>query len=229
MPICLYLVYTTTPNEALLQKIIPFLPQATQNKIAKHRFITDQWRVALTDLLLRKTLANELEISLEAIKIEIDSYGKPFLKGKTRQFNLSHAEDIIILATDDMPIGIDTEYVRPLDDLKHLLEHFSEDEKQALLAKNKEQQLDFFYDLWTLKESYVKALGKGLSCSLQSFSITVSEKEAFLSKSVNSDISWYFKRYTFGTHYKCAVCARRNQFPEQVIIVDYSDLLELCL
>lgn len=226
MPISLYLVHTPTPNSTLLQKAIPMLSEDTQIKLYKNRFIEDQWRVALSDLLLRKTLAQELGIPLNDVKIELDRYGKPFLHEKKRQFNLSHAGSIIILATDTNPIGIDIEYVRPLHDLEHLLANFSQEELEDFLAKDKEKQVEFFYQLWTLKESYIKALGTGLSCPLQSFSIRVIEKEAFLFRGVDSDVSWYFKCYTFGTDYKCAICARSNQFPEQATIVDIRKLLE---
>jgi 4'-phosphopantetheinyl transferase len=223
----LYLVNTTNPKEAILQKVIPLLPNNSQIKILKNRLLVDQWRATLSDLLLRKILAHELAISFDSVKIEVDSYGKPFLKGGKRHFNLSHARDLIILATDNDHIGVDVECIRPFDELDHLLTQFSQEEKKLYQAQPKEQRIDFFYDLWTLKESYLKALGKGLSCSLDSFNIRVSDKEAQLSLGIDSDVSWHFKRYTFGTQYKCSVCARRNQFPENVSIIDVENLFGL--
>lgn len=227
MPICLYLVYIPKPEENFSQKIIPFLPKNSQIKILKNRFPADQWRATLSELLLREMLAQELTVSPDTLQIQMDSYGKPFLKDRKRHFNLSHTGDAIILATDDSPIGVDIECICSFSDLDQLLTQFSQEEKCRYQEKAKEKRVDFFYELWTLKESYIKALGKGLSCSLDSFSINISDTEAHLSRGIDSDISWYFKCYTFGNQYKCAVCARHNQFPEGASIIEAENLVGL--
>lgn len=226
MSVCLYLLYTGEPDETVLRKIIPKLPPSSQEKILKNHSLKEQWRATLSDLLLRNVLAQELDISSTSIKIEINSHGKPFLKGGKRHFNLSHSEAIIVIATDDTPIGIDVEYIQPLDDLEHLLVNFSLEEQQAYQAKAPERRLDFFYDLWTLKESYVKAVGKGLSYGLDSFTIMISDKEIHFSKETESiDTAWHFKCYIFATKYKCAVCARHDQFPGEALIIKVENLV----
>lgn len=228
MSLHLYLLHTENPDDTVLMKIIPKLPHNSQEKILKNRSLKEQWRATLSELLLRNVLAQELGFAEASIKIEIDSQGKPFLKGEKRHFNLSHSEAMIVIATDDTPIGIDVEYVQPLDDLEHLLVNFSQEEQQAYQSRTPEQRVDFFYDLWTLKESYVKAVGKGLSYELDSFTIMISKKGTYLFKETGSlDTAWYFKRYTFGTKYKCAICARQNQFPEEALIVKVEDLVNL--
>lgn len=227
MSIGLYLVFVPKPEENFFQKILPFLPKNSQIKILKNRFLADQWRATLSELLLRKMLAQELTVSPDALQIEVDNYGKPFLKDKKRHFNLSHAENVIILATDNNPIGIDVECVYSFNDLDQLLMQFSEEEISAYQKKPKEQRVNFFYDLWTLKESYIKALGKGLSVTLNSFSISISGEKAHLFRGIDSDTHWYFKRYIFGIKYKCAVCARCNQFPNTPSTIEPENLLNL--
>src|ERR1700733_10118631 len=139
MALYLYQLQITPSDETFLKKVIPILPDALQNKVSRYHFISDQWRVILSDLFVRQALAQELQIDDKSIEIEINNYGKPFLKSQVRQFNLSHAEELIVLATDDTPIGIDIEYIQPLDDLASLARTcFSDEELQAFLTKNKE-------------------------------------------------------------------------------------------
>lgn len=228
MSVHLYLLHIDKPDEAALTKIRPNLSDSSQEKILKNRSLKEQWRATLSELLLRNVLVQELGIAETSIKIEIDSQRKPFLKGGKRHFNLSHSGSMVVIATDDVPIGIDVEYVQPLDDLEHLIVNFSQEEQQAYQSMIPEQRIDFFYDLWTLKESYIKAVGKGLSYGLDSFTLTISEKEIHLSKETGPvDTAWYFKRYMFGPKYKCAVCARHNQFPEEASIIKSEDLVSL--
>ena len=222
----LYLTYIGAPDSSILQKLISGFPNETQLKITKTRVLIDKWRQILSDLLLRNVLANELTISTDSIKIEFDNYGKPALANKKRHFNISHSNNLIVLATDDTPVGVDVEYIRPFSDIEDLITQFTQEEQRTYYSKLEEQRVDFFYELWTLKESYMKATGKGLSCSLQSFNIRVTDNEAILSRGIDSDIAWYFQRYTFDNQYKCAVCSRHRQFPKKAIIVKADDLLK---
>ncbi|MGH2612876.1 MAG: 4'-phosphopantetheinyl transferase family protein, partial [Rhabdochlamydiaceae bacterium] len=135
MSVRLYLLYTEKPDERVLRKIIPKLPSSSQEKVFKNHSLKEQWRATLSDLLLRNVLAQELDVSPTSIEIEINSHGKPFLNEEKRYFNLSHSEAIIVIATDNTPIGIDVEYIQPLDDLEHLLVNFSHEEQQAYQAR----------------------------------------------------------------------------------------------
>lgn len=209
-----------------LEDILPLLSASVQKKVLKHQRNEDQWRVIFSDLFTRKILADELHVNKNSLRIETNAHGKPFLEGNTRYFNLSHAGKMIVLATDDHPLGIDVEYVQPLDDLENLISWFSDEEKKFFLSMSSEKRLECFYELWTLKESYLKALGKGLDCPLQSFSLKISkEKEVVLSKRDDSNIEWHFKQYIFQDHYKCAICAQHRHFPERAVEIFADDLL----
>jgi 4'-phosphopantetheinyl transferase len=144
-----------------------------------------------------------------------------------RHFNISHSNNVIVLATDDAPVGVDVEYIQPFSDLEDVITQFTQEEQNAYHTKPEAQRVDFFYELWTLKESYMKATGKGLSCSLQSFSISITNNKVVLSKGIDSDMDWHFQRYTFNDQYKCAVCGRHSQFPKEAVIVNAYDLLKL--
>jgi len=192
-------------------------------------FLKNKFSKIISDLFIRKILSEELECDLNAIKITTNKYGKPFLKGKKRHFNLSNSKDLMLLATDSDSVGVDLEYIAPIEDLDYLITNFSHDEKKFLLSKNKKKQLEHFYELWTLKESYIKALGCGLNRSLNSFSILFKTKKIILSDFQNPKFNklWFFKKYNLYGQYKCAVCSKNNKFPQKPIEIDANELLTL--
>ena len=74
--------------------------------------------------------------------------------------------------------------------------YFSKDELEALKALPAAEQLLRFYDLWTLKEAYIKARGVGLSIALRSFSFDFLTHErlavTFDSELVDDPTHWQF-------------------------------------
>ena len=83
--------------------------------------------------------------------------------------------------------GVDIERARASTDIYPILNHyFCPDEVQALLALDDEKaKRQRFFDLWALKESYIKATGLGLAQSLKSFAFELAPSsllsESFLS------------------------------------------------
>jgi 4'-phosphopantetheinyl transferase len=125
-------------------------------------------------MLLRAALRKDWQASgsPESLDFEENRYGKPSLRGAARlQFNLSHSGDWCVCAVSESAVGIDVEQIRQqeLDWADKLL---ADDEKAELLALTGYDRLKRFYEIWTLKESYVKALGRGLSHGLNTFSVT---------------------------------------------------------
>lgn len=93
-------------------------------------------------------------------------YGKPFLaENPDIQYNLSHGDGISACIVGENECGIDCERVRTYH-VNVVKKAFSEAEK-ALIESAEEGEKDLiFFRLWTLKESYIKALGTGLSYPL---------------------------------------------------------------
>jgi 4'-phosphopantetheinyl transferase len=225
MSLYLYIIYVKKLDKNLLQKAFFSLPGKIQNKISKLQVSIDQNKKILSYYFLHQILAKELDKDINKIIITADRNGKPFLKDYTRYFNLSYSKKIITLATDAEPVGIDIEYIDPLEDLEDLTKYFSDQERKQLLKKDKQQQIDHFYELWTLKESYLKALGKGLKYPLDSFSLDVSKDGVILFKAIDLEYDWFFKQYDFNHQYKCAVCAKHNNFPKKPNIINIKKLL----
>lgn len=105
-------------------------------------------------------------------------HGKPYLIGCPEiHFNISHCDGLAACAIDSRPVGIDVERIRPCRD-SLLLRVLSEHERQQVeAAGSREEQEERFFRFWTLKESYLKAVGCGITASLTSVEFTLADGE----------------------------------------------------
>src|SRR5207253_10315872 len=98
-------------------------------------------------------------------------HGKPMLadQGGLR-FNLSHSGDLAVCAVSrSRDVGIDIEQIRPIDNLGRMFQSISSpSERTVWQTLDGTRQVDAFFNCWTVKESCAKALGTGLSTSVQS-------------------------------------------------------------
>lgn len=119
--------------------------------------------------LLRLTLAGYLDADPASLRFETGEYGKPRLLSGSLHFNLSHSEDRLLIAVADFPdVGIDIETIKPRGSLDALAERcFSERELAQWRQVAEDQQIAGFYRLWTKKEAFVKAIGRGLALGME--------------------------------------------------------------
>lgn len=192
-----------------------------QERVMKFRKQEDAYRSVLADILIRTAIYRTYNIPIEEISYAYNSYGKPFLQGYSHiHFNVSHSGDWVIGALSNSMVGIDIEKIEPLE-IEIAKSVFSTLEYDDFITKKREEQLSYFYDLWTLKECYVKVVGQGLSISLQSFSIRKNEEGIKLLQK-NILVDPFFKQYSLDSQYKVSVCSLLNQFPKEIIIEEYA-------
>ncbi len=149
------------------------------------RFIKDKDKKYFTVArgVLRWILGQYLSIPPKDIKFYYGEYGKPYLskagQNHLLQFNLSHAGDMIVCAvTQGQPIGVDIECIQAQVDYETITKRFfSSNEFEALLALPPNERQAGFFRLWTRKEAFVKAIGKGLSFPFRDFSVTLDQEK----------------------------------------------------
>jgi 4'-phosphopantetheinyl transferase len=211
-------------DDLTFRKLLTNLSDEEQERVKKYARPNDAKRVLLADILVRSVIASELKVSNKAIEFNANKYGKPLLKGNCGiYFNVSHSGDWIVCAVDNEPIGIDIEKIIPVE-LEIATQFFSDEEYKMLMAKSPEDWQHFFFDLWTLKESYIKAVGKGLSMPLKSFTVSFLEKGEIAVKSGNRLANWTLKQYDLDPEYKMSVCTAHKAFPDKVIIKNSKDI-----
>lgn len=116
--------------------------------------------------LLREAL-KPLKIAYTAeTPIVRGAYGKPsFEEHPGVHFNLSHAKGIAACIVSGRECGIDCESVREFRP-NVMKRAFTEAERELVLSAPKDERDLMFFRLWTLKEAYIKMIGKGLSFPL---------------------------------------------------------------
>lgn len=117
---------------------------------------------------LRLVLARYLNRPASDLCFRYGQFGKPELAEHRLQFNLSHSKDQGLIAISSHAVGIDLEYVKPLDGaLPGMIGMVcNEEEKNRLADLPDTDRLTAFYRLWSRKEAYCKMRGAGLQISL---------------------------------------------------------------
>ncbi len=172
---------------------------------------TDRLRCLAAGLLLDTVFKKRAKTDIVR-----DTYGKPMLTGGPC-FNLSHAGDYAVLAVSETEIGVDIERWRRADTAA-LARRFYHPGEQAVLAEAADP-VERFFTIWSLKESYVKALGRGFAVSPASFAVLPEGRDG---ASLLGGGDYHFKRYFDFPGYALAVCALEDAFPEAATVLSYA-------
>ena len=148
------------------------LPDAEKQIISAYHQEADWYRGAAGKILTRILAAHYLETDLPQLTIIKNLYGKPFIStsaGRKISHNVSHSGQYVTLVfTWRSFVGIDVEEKRDLPEYHEIAAYFHEKECKEIC---KAESLDLFYKIWTAKEAYVKAIGRGLQIGLSSFEV----------------------------------------------------------
>lgn len=148
------------------------------NKLNRLRNPLHRKRALAMRAQLRLLLANYTQLDPALISFETTEFGKPYIVDSAFSFNVSHSEDRALVAISAcVQVGVDIEHWRPLDNLQGLVQrNFSDDEKAQWRELPEQQREAVFFDIWTRKEAFIKATGRGLGMGLSrcGFSLSAS-------------------------------------------------------
>ena len=157
------------------------LSPAEQDRVRRFRFADHQRRFQICHGALRHILGAYTGAEARGLEFRHGPRGKPYLEGDGPAFNLSHSGKLALIGVAHTELGVDVEKVRRLESLSQIAQrHFADAEYSALSALADEERELAFYRCWTRKEAYIKALGEGLSMSLDSFEVSVEAEPKFL-------------------------------------------------
>jgi 4'-phosphopantetheinyl transferase len=169
----------TMPTEASDAVVVQFervLSEDEAKRAARFRFSHLRDSFVITRGVLRHLLGRYLSLEPARLCFSYGDKGKPAVASEGNlQFNLTHSVGIAAVAfTTGCQLGIDAEHIRPVKEMQQIADrNFSAEEATELMRLPESEREPAFFRCWTRKEAYIKAIGDGLSCALDSFQVTL--------------------------------------------------------
>ena len=195
------------------------LTDAERARGARFYFERDRKQFVITRAMVRSVLSCYLPLAPSAWEFNANQWGRPGIvqsAGQSIRFNLSHTAGLVMMAVSGLPVlGADvenaTDRTAPLDIARS---YFSASEADDLYALPLAQQPERFFHYWTLKESYIKAKGRGLSIPLEQFSFQLQEPGQITIEFANNlepePENWRFFLHKYAG-YTLSVCVQHPQ------------------
>jgi 4'-phosphopantetheinyl transferase len=204
-------------DEAAVAVWLPWLDTGERQRAARFAFARHRVQFIAAHALLRAVLGRMCDAPPTAWRFVADVRGKPSAwlaqSPAPVSFNLSHADGIVGVAAGtgaDRAIGFDLEPLARQVDLGVAGHFFSPREAAWLAAQPAAAQAESFLRLWTLKEAFLKATGKGLTQDLASFSFDpLPPRIEFAEELAESPADWWFEQRLLEGRFVAAVALRR--------------------
>ena len=195
-----------------------------KERSARFHFDKDRFDYIVGRGILRQLIGTYKKIDPSKIVFDYGKHGKPRItdalqtSGGQLEFNVSHSHGMALFAfAIDRELGVDIEQIRPLSDGHSIAERFfskSEYEKFASVPPSLQSQA--FFNCWTRKEAFIKAIGDGLTYPLDGFAVTltpgVPAKLLHINENVSEAAKWDLRSLEPKEKYVGAIIAQGDQW-----------------
>lgn len=181
------------PAAEIVDQLGALLSPDERERAARFSFRRDAMRWIVARATLREILGACLDADPRAVAFVHGEKGKPALATRAGhldlQFSLAHSAELAVYAvTVGCPVGVDVERLRAVPGMDRIAERtFSSEECAALRGLPEALRPAGFFNCWTRKEAYIKAVGLGLSYPLARFSVSLAPGEPARLRSVELD------------------------------------------
>lgn len=228
--------------EELLSLTSGWLSKQDQQRVERFQFIEHKRQLLMGRYLTRTVLSRYGEFSVGDWRFENNQYGKPFIESellekmaKPLYFNLSHSQGKLVLAIARHEfLGVDIEYgLKPRRVEKIAKRYFSSSEIDGFEGLEKAKIQGRFYDLWSLKEAYIKACGMGLAIPLDHFSFGFQSENVieikFDKQRKDDPALWQFWQIEseYGYHLSLAVKSKESNKMDEFAEIKISNFYHL--
>lgn len=201
-------VFSHLEEDAFLYQLNK-VEEARREKILRLKSREEQMRSLTAGCLLHDVLCEKMGMPAgfsTPFLVKYQEKGKPGLTDRPDiHFNLSHSGGYVCCAAGDEPVGVDIEKKTDMKE-KIAQRFFTQEDNRRLLEAKPEEKKDLFFRMWSIKESYIKFTGQGMTKGLSSFEIdwkinAVYEKE-------DTQPAAYFSEKDGISGYSFCVCFR---------------------
>jgi 4'-phosphopantetheinyl transferase len=212
--------YREIKSDALLARYRALLTGNERRQVTRFYFHDDRVRYLVTRALVRTTLSKYWPIEPNSWSFVRNFYGRPEIAitsetaiAADMSFNISHTSGLIMMGvTLNGTIGVDVENIEQRKAPLAVAErYFSPSEREALKRTPVASQSERFFEYWTLKEAYVKAMGKGFFISPNEFSCVLHTNSASVScetAQCEDPAAWRLWQICPAIGYLGAICVR---------------------
>lgn len=217
----LHLRWITVKDEidgAVEARLLALLSADERARHRRFRYDRDRLLFLIAHALKRATLSEFGNRRPGDWRFRTNEHGKPFLDPEEGdpplRFNLTHAAGLAAcVVCRGTEVGVDTEHLGRVTAPGLAGRFFAPAEQAQLVGLDGGERRRAFFDIWTLKESYVKARGIGVSLPLLSFAFTLPADDRdpieFSPPPDDLDDGWRFFRFRPTTEHTLAVAASR--------------------
>lgn len=214
--------YDDIRDERLLADYRGLLNEGELAQEKRFYFAKDQHRYLVTRALVRTVLSRYAPVAPADWIFSKTAHGRPEIANdddiaRTLSFNLSHTQGLIVLAVSSgQELGVDTENLRRREISIDVADRFfSPAEVRELHRVPVAAQHERFFHYWTLKESYIKARGLGLSLPLDQFGFFF-PRDAEVGIRMDAQLDdvasrWRFWQLRPAQDYLAALCVERTR------------------
>ena len=208
------------------RKYLPLLSSDRVASINGLRNDEDKVRSVCGELLARKLISDAYGLSNHEIEFACAAGGKPFWRGRPDFFfNISHSGDWVAVISGKDETGVDVEKTASGVEAELPPLVLSQEELMLYRALQRDAAIAYFYRLWTLKESLLKAKGCGLSLNPARITLRIAAdgKTEALIDGVRQKAS--FREYRLLKGYCLAACSLGNgDLPQKPEFVKMEEL-----
>lgn len=212
-----HLLADEVTSEAALKSAEALLTMDEQVRMNCLHRARDRLLYLLSRGLMRSVLASYLDCPGRDVRFASDAHGKPIMQpgshAKRLHFNLTHSRGAVALAVSGgREVGIDVEeHHRPVDYLALAERFFAPAEHRHLRGLPGDQLPAAFFAIWTLKEAFVKGIGRGISFPLDAFCFDLDANRLLGFRPLADFVSrdWHFQQFELGARH-CGALAVQN-------------------
>lgn len=130
------------------------LPKEVISHINEYKNIKHKKISKLAWSILFNLLKNEFNAQLKDVKFSKNN--KPYLKSKKIYFNISHSGNLIAIAINKKPVGVDIEQLIPRENCDLIAKRILNKTQLNKFNKSKNKQ-EFLTKVWSQKEAFIKS------------------------------------------------------------------------
>ncbi|MDE6663064.1 MAG: 4'-phosphopantetheinyl transferase superfamily protein [Lachnospiraceae bacterium] len=212
-------------DEAAFNTAVESVSPYRRQKIALLKNVKDKMR-SLAAAVALNTALKEYGLEERTMEYDVGKQGKPYFRYNPEiRFSLSHSGDYAICSIGTHETGNDIELIK--SGRERVAKRFFATEELDWIYETQDprERDNRIFRIWTMKESFLKVTGRGMSLPLKDFAVIMSDDGDIDMRQNFNDITYYMKEYAMpetmpeSDEYKITVCSEAETFAPELVVL----------